>query len=44
MADETTATDGITGNARTELEGINKIIVQVSGMINQEAMTNSQLV
>lgn len=42
--DEATATTGITGNARSELEGINKIIGQISSVINQEALTNSQLV
>ena len=43
QADENTATTGVTGNARTELEGINKIISQISALINQEALTNSNL-
>ena len=43
QADESTATTGVTGNARTELEGINKIISQMSAMINHEALTNSNL-
>ena len=43
QADESTATTGVTGNARTELEGINKIISQISALINHEALTNSNL-
>lgn len=42
--DEATSTTGVTGNARTTLEGINKIITQASALINQEALTTSQLI
>lgn len=43
-SDAGTSTIGVTGNARTPLEGINKIITQISGVINQEALTTSQLI
>ena len=42
--DESTASTGVTGNARTVLEGVNKVISQISSMINQEALTNSNLI
>ena len=43
-SDEASATTGVTGNARTVLEGVNKVISQISAMINQEALTNSNLI
>ena len=33
----------VTGSANTVLQGVNKIITQISAMINQQALTNSQL-
>ena len=41
--DESTAQGNVTGQARTELEGINKIIQQISAMINAQSLTNSNL-